>query len=168
MSSTGEQLFQFSSYRLHLLARGQSLQVNVVERIVTLLVASKRVLAQCYFPEPAFRMLIVLLLADGVASYTVLTAGLYCTEACLKALVEHASLRVAAFEQLAARYHAEFEVLQVSELETVRKPVRRAIKDHGGLAEVLETKGFGWSIQTIYGRGYALVSGSADPDVAEL
>lgn len=150
-------ILHLSHLQCMLLAQDQSLTINVSEHIVTLLGDTRQVLAQCRFPHYAFRMFVLLLIAKEGASYDVLYAGLYCSEACLHRLLRVDSLKVPAFQQEIARQQAYLRSLEKGAIETEMKQIRRAIKGPAGVAVLLMAGGFGWNVQTVYGKGYLLV-----------
>jgi hypothetical protein len=154
-------LIQFSPHQIRLLTPDQSLLLSLSERVVTLFAETRKILAQGRFSDHAFRMFTVLLIASEGASYETLYAGLYCSGACLRRLLVATSLKVPEFQHEVAQRRAYLAALRDGALEAEIKQIRRAVKGSAGVADVLRTKGFGWMIQTIYGKGYVLVAESA-------
>ncbi len=164
---TRGQILHLSHQQCTLLAPDQSLTIYVREHIVSLLADTRRVLAQCRFPRYAFRMFVVLLVAEEGADYDALYAGLYCSEACLSHLLTVGSLKIPAFQQEMARGRAYLRSLKKGVIESEMKQVRRAIKGPAGVSTILQTNGFPWNVQTAYGKGYLLVLEHTQEEVLE-
>jgi hypothetical protein len=155
---SGEQVLSLFPQHLRLLARHQTLLISLEDRVVTLYGEARRVLALGHFSAPAFRLLVVLLLAPEGASYEVLYAGLSCSDERLRQLLAERTVRVPAFQEEVAACRAYLEPLTHRARQTEFKHVRRAVKGPFGVADVLLRRGFGWHVQTLHRQGYLLVT----------
>jgi hypothetical protein len=136
----------------------QTLVLGVSEHVVALCREGTQSYILGRFSAPAFRLFVVLVLAEEGATYAELYAALRCTEACFRAVLAAASLQVAAFQEEVQRHGQALGRLKRNALEVERKQIRRVIFDSSGVAPALESGGFGCQVENQYGRGYRLIS----------
>lgn len=143
----------------HLLSPGQHLQVDAEERSL-ILWQGRKILAQATLRPLAFRLFVALLLAHH--------QGKTCPYATLLAIQETNDEQVASLlaqneaslDWVKARSELHLQRLQSVTDAAVRerlfKPLRRAVREPGGLEPVFVQRGFPWEIQSRYGKGYRL------------
>jgi DNA-binding winged helix-turn-helix (wHTH) protein len=151
-----EEIIHLSHHQCRLLVSEQSLTLHVTARIVSLLAKTRQVLAQGRFSKYAFRVLVLLLLAEDEVAHDTLLAGLYCPDQVLYAVLEEWSLTSLAFQEEVKRKQHYLASLKKGAMEAEMQQIRRAIKGRVGVTRVLEQAGFGWTVQTIYKKGYIL------------
>jgi hypothetical protein len=153
---------------------GQRLIINPQDLIVTLdSPASGLFLAQCRFPTAAFRALILLLKSQRGASYAELLTVLYASEEVFTQLLQAPTADDAPmFRAEVPRWqeHLDETTIRIDKdpkaLERELKPIRRAVKQEGGIQTISRQEGFGWRIRSLpqrEGCGYILLRSPAYP-----
>lgn len=142
-----------------LLDPGQYLLVDLEERCLTLR-QGRRVLVQALLRPLTFRLFLALLVAHQqgkTSSYAALLALKEADEEQMAALLGGHEAKPAWLEAATEAQKQALETIQAaSTREQVLKPMRRAIREPGGLGPVLAAHGFPWEVQNRYGRGYRL------------
>ena len=156
--TSGLSIVRLTAQQVRLLKRRQVLFMNTSDQIVTLLTGVQnggaRSMAVCHLAPAAFRVLgILILAAPDVASYSMLYAGLYCSNACFEALLATGSLLAAEFQTEVAQGRHRLGALSETEFERQIQPVRYALK---GVKHALCRQPFGWVMENRYGQGYLL------------
>lgn len=149
--------FTLSWRQLSLLKPYEQLSIEVAERSLTLR-RGRLVLARAAFTPAAFRLLLVLLLAQGrTLSYGALLAARELSEEELVELLEQPLLQQQAFGARARQQEQALQAIRdAADRERSLKPLRRLIRERPGLTRLLAGGRFPWEIEVRYGRGYKL------------
>jgi hypothetical protein len=156
---------RLSSDEAPVLPRGDSLMLNVNDRIITLLKPG-RIYAQCRLSPGAFRLFFLLLRAPRGADYAELLACLHCSEAVFDKLLMASSyeriLEVLAPQIQRWNTHLEHTGRQSKVLlEKELKIIRRVAKERNGVNTVLLKAGFAMTVKAMYRKGYLLTYAAA-------
>lgn len=162
----------FSTKQLPILSGQERLVINEADQTValsTVHTTGRRTIPKitlCHFPPGAFRGLVTLLLSfPEPASYARLAAAIQLPTAQIIDMLRSQSLApLHSHEEYWHRHLTQVAARQGPEaVHRELKLVRRAVKDPGGVADLLTSYIFGWRVKVAYKQGYLLEAASALP-----